>query len=174
MPILLRTPQVNYKWLILFGKSRNVPDEAYGRKVRSSGDSQCWFYCPKYDLAVVRISSNAYPRNTKLLVSLYKHGTVFIIVHYIDLLVKQKKLFEDISIYCYNIDDNVLMTTDKQQTLIFWRNKSDKKIIYTCMQIHLTGCMQNEYIFAASKPFFSGIFVNWWIRDDISYIWNDL
>ena len=30
-----------------------------------------------------------------------------------------KELFEDIPIYCYNVDDNVLMTTDKQQTLIF-------------------------------------------------------
>ena len=37
----------------------------------------------------------------------------------IDLLAKQRNCMKILPIYCYNVDDNVLMTTKKQRTLLY-------------------------------------------------------
>ena len=55
--------------------------------------------------------SNGFSRNLQRLVSLCEHGTVYIIVHHINLLADQMNCMKILPIYCYNDDDFVLITT---------------------------------------------------------------
>ena len=49
-------------------------------------------------------------------VSLCEHGTVKIMGHRIDLLAKEMNCIKILPIYCYNDDDNDLLTAIKQRT----------------------------------------------------------
>ena len=73
-------------------------------------------FCEVYDTDSLVSASSSY---LYLLVSLCEHGTVYIIDHHIDLLANRKNSMKILPIYCYNDDDNDLMTMKKQQTQIF-------------------------------------------------------
>ena len=84
-------------------------------------------------------------------------GTVEITVHQMDLFAKQRDSMKILPIYCYNVDDNVLMTTKKQRALICF-----KKVIQIRFHtpINTPDRLQSkEHSFVASKPFVSGVFV---------------